>query len=555
MSKKPLFILDALAWAGLAVFAAAFSFLCGRRGFFAFDQSIVFDGAHRILCGQVPYRDVLFPFGPVVFWLQAAFFRVLGTNYWAYLAGAALINALAALGSAGIVRLLFPKQKATSFFAGALTAIWFYPPFGTPWPDQTAFFFVLTATGALVIAWHVSRGKPRLSAPPVFLAGVLTAAAFLSKQNAGGFFVLFAPLLLGALALPDLRKTAAALAAYIGGVLGGAIAFFMWLAARSDPRVFVRTVFEIPALLGAKRLVENGATFWERVSSHGQGGDGHFAANNLLLLTALAVAMVGLVRSRRGLRLSVATARRDLLAGALIAVAVCYQYLLIFTSNNQPENHMPFVGLIAALALGMTWDRPDGVVSARRAPAWILTAVILIGSAIVAVNGLGVSINRSVHAGLEGASFAHSADVQGLEPVRWGQPTKIWDTEVSREEFKKTFRRLRRDGKAFFVFPDFTVFYGLTGQPSPQPLLWFHCGLTYPRRYDVALDQRIVDSLRSNRIERVVLEKASFYGSRNRIDDFPLLAAYITDHFTPADQIGIFVFFEKDPKTKPPLTD
>src|SRR5690349_21181100 len=44
----------------------AFSFLwvweVGHRGLFMLDQSIVFDGAWRMVQGQVPYRDFVMPF-------------------------------------------------------------------------------------------------------------------------------------------------------------------------------------------------------------------------------------------------------------------------------------------------------------------------------------------------------------------------------------------------------------------------------------------------------------------------------------------------------------
>lgn len=54
-----------------------FVFKSGERGFFAFDQSIVFDGGYRLTWGEVPYKDFLIPFGPVVFYLQAFFSKYL----------------------------------------------------------------------------------------------------------------------------------------------------------------------------------------------------------------------------------------------------------------------------------------------------------------------------------------------------------------------------------------------------------------------------------------------------------------------------------------------
>ena len=127
-----------------------FALKTGFRGFFPFDQSIVFDGSYRVLSGQVPYKDFVMPFGPATFWLQAIVFKLLGVNYFAYVFGAAAVNLLAVLASIAIVRLLLPGERMLSYLAGLVTAVWFYPPFGTPWVDQTAFFFSYCGIVALL---------------------------------------------------------------------------------------------------------------------------------------------------------------------------------------------------------------------------------------------------------------------------------------------------------------------------------------------------------------------------------------------------------------------
>jgi len=144
--------LDSLIILALLAFSLYLSFKAGERGFFAFDQSIVFDGGYRVACGQIPYKDFLLPWGPVVLWVQALFFKLLGVNYFAYLAHAAVVNACATFSSILILRFLFPTEKLISYFAGLLTAVWFYPPFATPWPEQMAFFFmprVLARAGSI----------------------------------------------------------------------------------------------------------------------------------------------------------------------------------------------------------------------------------------------------------------------------------------------------------------------------------------------------------------------------------------------------------------------
>jgi hypothetical protein len=76
-------LVEVLALAALAAVAIGHVFESGRRGFQAFDQSIVFDGGYRVLLGQRPLRDFFLPTGPLPLWIQACFFAGLGVSYGA----------------------------------------------------------------------------------------------------------------------------------------------------------------------------------------------------------------------------------------------------------------------------------------------------------------------------------------------------------------------------------------------------------------------------------------------------------------------------------------
>src|SRR5580704_12892663 len=127
----------------VAVFGFLLVWICGHRGLFLLDQSMMFDGAWRLLQGQVPYRDVLYPFGPLAFVIQALFFKVFGVDFSTTVLSAAVLNAIAGLLVIRIVSLLLPGQRVTALMAGLVTACWFQAPFGTLWFEQTAFFFGL----------------------------------------------------------------------------------------------------------------------------------------------------------------------------------------------------------------------------------------------------------------------------------------------------------------------------------------------------------------------------------------------------------------------------
>src|SRR5512134_1418500 len=68
-------VADGMACALLVALGTGLCLDHGRVGFMPLDQSIVFDGAWRLLCGQRPFRDFVVPSGLVPMVMQAAFFK------------------------------------------------------------------------------------------------------------------------------------------------------------------------------------------------------------------------------------------------------------------------------------------------------------------------------------------------------------------------------------------------------------------------------------------------------------------------------------------------
>jgi hypothetical protein len=151
-----------------------------------------------------------------------------------------------------------------------------------------------------------------------------------------------------------------------------------------------------------------------------------------------------------------------------------------------------------------------------------------------------------------GAKFPRYFKEEKLRNLRWGEPTTIANFEISGDDILQLMERLRVKNKHFFVFPDFTFFYALLGVPSPQPVLWFDLGLTYPYVYDESLDKWIVQSLKKNAVEMVVIEENSYKHKNNTLGQregqmgkFPQLKSYLMDNFNYTGRIGIFMLYEK----------
>jgi hypothetical protein len=323
------------------------------------------------------------------------------------------------------------------------------------------------------------------------------------------------------------------------GLFGAAGLFAAWLWGCSDPASFYHHVFEIPAQLGAERFRRDAAELL-RMLLTGAGPD--FVRLPLFATSAFAFAV--LLRAL----LAPVTERSRLVAAALCVGLALAQNLFVFTTFNAYENGLPFVGLVFTLGTGLLLTSRLGAPLAT-AITWLAFAT----TGYVVWRGAELSMSRQVHDIFGGASFPHSLAIERLEGLRWAQPTRIRElddppgtgSDVTEQDLAALVSLLESRGANFLVFPDFTFLYGVVGRPSPQPLLFFHRGNTYSKQYEPALDERIVGSLRANDVAIVVLERVSWFGTQKRLNDFPLLKAFLADGFEKSREIGIFDVYER----------
>jgi hypothetical protein len=238
------------------------------------------------------------------------------------------------------------------------------------------------------------------------------------------------------------------------------------------------------------------------------------------------------------------------------------------------HNGIPIAGtLVAALVadgLGCFRKPAEGSWESRiRRP--LPAALVRIGTRVafvylLVVGGI-VSLARQVHESFEHhrhvphvfvfshhSTFDEVFDEPALRGLRWGEPTKVGDQSVTASDLRELMAHLRDRGGNFFTFPDFTFLYAALNVKSPQPLLWFHPGLTYPREYSSELDQRVVGALQGNGVRTIVLEGDSFFGTTHW-DNFPKLRAFIEEQFELERRIGIFSVYHRTVDHEPSTND
>jgi Dolichyl-phosphate-mannose-protein mannosyltransferase len=514
------------AFAAVTILSGIFVWIVGHRGVFLLDQSILFDGAWRVVQGQAQYRDFISTFPPVPFALQALFFRLMGVDFSAMVLAGAVVNAVATLAAMLLVRHLMPDQPGIALITGLLTAVWFQAPFGTLWFEQTAFCFSLVALFLLVKCLGASDSaatRYRVG------AGLLLGLALLSKQNAGAEFL---PVAFGAAVIPTLDRKQKALRSVlevIAGMLIVATLFLLWLGLFSSLSGFWKYYVVMARQIGSDRSGLAGMIL------------AFFPLSTTLpwVLFAMVIFAAAFSKSRTA---SMSANRRALIVWTVVGCAL-YQNLFKLHTDNEIENSLPFLGLIYGLSFAVFWKYV--VLAETGKQEWIKRAFfVMVGCLVLGFpfhRGLICDWSRSVQQFEASAVFDQHVQVPGMSRVVWGEPTHYGaQSIIDRRDFEAVNAWLAETQANFFVFPDSTMLYGLQRRVSPQPWLYFSPGHSFLKKELPQVDAAVVDSLKKNNVRAIVLEKDSWVGNQNLWKQMPKLKAWIEGDFEKVKDFGIY---------------
>ncbi|MBI5882385.1 MAG: hypothetical protein HZB91_04700 [Elusimicrobia bacterium] len=140
----------------VALFAFLFNRFCGFHFYGNELAAGVIEGGYRVYLGQAPFLDFFCPFGPVLFWMLAAFYKLFGVTYAAYIALGSVMNA----------------------------AVWYMPVCaGGPIITSSAFFFVFIAACLLLGSGPDPTAGP--GSMRTILTGLSLGLAFTCKTPVG----------------------------------------------------------------------------------------------------------------------------------------------------------------------------------------------------------------------------------------------------------------------------------------------------------------------------------------------------------------------------------
>ncbi|MBL8294813.1 MAG: hypothetical protein JNN08_23410 [Bryobacterales bacterium] len=505
-----------LAWCCLVAFGFLIVWITGHWGINVMDHSILFDGGYRIYQGQVPYKDFFMAYPPGTLWVQALFFGLWGLDFSALVLPAALANAAGVGMAMGMTLKLFPQDRLAAAVSGLFTAVWFLGPFGALQHEQLAFLFDFAALW-LIVRWPAPAARAG--------AGLALACAMLCKQNAGGMFV---PVVLSAVVLqqmPQWRRIA-----FDWLLLGvttalGLGAFALWVCFYSDWTMFVLHAVRIPSSFGLLRLLAHPAATLESVLRFGMPGPLY-----PLGLPLAALVLAGFVH---GVRKGDVTIR---LAGGLAFTFLIFSALFQVSALNDRANSLPFLGLVCGWGLAMARR-----MNSKRLPLAAALLMLPLG-----VAGLAIDLVRAVHQP-KPVDYSEKLSIPAMRRVSWANPTYIGEFTISRQEWEGLYNYLMARPGNFFIFPDATIFYGITGRPSPQPLLYFVRGHSFADADIPRVDAAILASLQHHNIQTFVWEERTFMHTANTLTLFPQTNAWLHTNFHKTRNFGIFQVWERLP--------
>ncbi|MCX7973844.1 MAG: hypothetical protein N3B16_05015 [Candidatus Aminicenantes bacterium] len=533
----------------------------GRIGFMPLDQSIVFDGAWRLLCHQLPGRDFIIPYGLVPIYLQAFFFKIFGINWFSYCFHAAIFNGLFSI-AIYIILILLDTPRLLSFFYALLSAIIFYPPFGVPYMDQHSWFFSILALLTAILIPKTSARSIKISL--IFLNGAFFLAAFFSKPIPAlfFFFIILLPILFyspKSILRPNLLSTISSLFLIFFLVI-----IILWLAG-FKPINFITNSILTPLGLGKERLIFYQDCYPPIVLLSALFYPKPFEPFSLrlfsyfliyLTIVSFIIKIIILTRKSRIAALSFIKKNSNPLFMVILSLSLLIaSNLFILLTLNQGENGLPILFLslglvhISFLKLGSADNRQPWPSKRNHNFKPVLITFIFVLTGLVDAISFNHQVNRTriVHDMIIDPKVTAGKDSLPLELqfMKFATPSKY---DFQANNLKNLVQYLKKHRANFFLLGDSSIIYGLTRRPSLNPALWFHPGLSIPYADTVAFDEyekKLLQNLKKYRARFLVIEgKATWYNLH--LDCFKRLSTLIIPNASENRHFGSFKVYRID---------
>ncbi len=239
----------------IAIYSFCINFYYSNLGVYPIDTFLHYDSSYRILKNELPVKDYWIVSGFIVEYIQSIFFKILGTNWFAYILHSSSINLMISI----LVYYFFLDLKLNNYQSLLYTLSFStlaYTVSGTPFVDHHAVFFLMVSTFCIIR----SISSPNNKKIYLFLIVMFSFLSFLSKQVP----ISYAILSQGILAFIIFKKEKSFyFFKYLFSYLIIILLFFIVFlnVSKIDLSLFLEEYIFYPKTIGSERILLFGKSF------------------------------------------------------------------------------------------------------------------------------------------------------------------------------------------------------------------------------------------------------------------------------------------------------
>jgi hypothetical protein len=232
----------------LSILSFLINYYYGFIGMMPMDNTVLFNGGYRVLKGYVPFSDYWLVTGPLLDYLNAFFFKILGISWSTFIIHSSLFNSILAVTSYYFFKKL-GLSNIFSFIYSLLISILFYPVVGTPFVDHHSTFFIILAFYSLILAIKSNNSNYYILIPSILFL------SFLSKQTpaAYGIIIISILILLVSFFYKNKRKEILKKSIY-GSIISLIFLFIFFLCTKINLNDFIQQYIFFASSIGEGRL-------------------------------------------------------------------------------------------------------------------------------------------------------------------------------------------------------------------------------------------------------------------------------------------------------------
>ena len=232
----------------LGVVSFLINYHYGFVGMMPMDNTVLFNGGYRVLKGYTPFSDYWLVTGPLLDYLNAFFFKILGVSWNAFIIHSSTFNSILAITS----YYFFKKMGLTNLFSFIYSlqiSILFYPVVGTPFVDHHSTFFIILAFYGLILSIKTNNSNYYFFIPTIL------CLSFLSKQTPAAYAIILISILILIISFFYKQKRVEILKKFIfGSIIALSFLFLFFFITKINLDDFIQQYIFFASSIGEERI-------------------------------------------------------------------------------------------------------------------------------------------------------------------------------------------------------------------------------------------------------------------------------------------------------------